>query len=193
VPGGVTWKHIAGNASAKVIITATPEEIDATLADDDGLIYTPDLDFRGDDTLTVETDDLGNTGAPAGMSAVDAVTIHVLSVLEQTEKLSEQINHLLVEGTINSGQAAALTNHLTKLQFKNVDADASKVIAFIDQVGDFVTEGILTPEQGAELTTAADEILSGVLSNSLTPSSEGADSVLADFDSLLRGLLMTQS
>ncbi len=66
---GVT---IVGNASANVRLTGLQSDVNTAL---DGLTYVPA--GAGADTLTVLTDDLGNTGAPGPLTDSDTVTIFI--------------------------------------------------------------------------------------------------------------------
>ncbi len=63
--GGVTSGAISGNGSATVTITGSQAAINATLASNAGLIYLGATNFNGTDSLTVTTNDLGNTVAAA--------------------------------------------------------------------------------------------------------------------------------
>ncbi|EKK02698.1 protein containing Planctomycete extracellular domain protein [Rhodopirellula baltica SH28] len=70
---GVTVTAGADN-SPTVTFTGTQAEINAAL---DGLVYTPNVHYNGTDTLTIVTDDLGNTGAPSNQVDTDAFTITI--------------------------------------------------------------------------------------------------------------------
>src|SRR3712207_1172465 len=72
-----------------ITVTATLAKITETLDANNGLTYTPDADFNGDDTLTVTSEDNGNTGADPGLGGtggaadeqdVDTRTIQVQAV-----------------------------------------------------------------------------------------------------------------
>jgi predicted extracellular nuclease len=82
-------------------------------------------------------------------------------------ELIDDIQEFLDDGVLNGGQANAFTskleNALDKLAKGNTNAAANELGAFINQVEDFVAEGILTPEQGDHLIKAA-TLLVGVLS-----------------------------
>ena len=80
VSGGVTAGQISGNGSSAVTVIAPTAAINATLADASGLIYTPDQNFNGADTLTMKSDDLGNTGAGGSLTDEDQVTVTVTAV-----------------------------------------------------------------------------------------------------------------
>jgi hypothetical protein len=77
VPGGVGALQVAGNGSAAVTITASVAQINATLADADGLVYRGDPGYTGPDTMTVSTDDLGHNGAGGPLSDTDTLAITV--------------------------------------------------------------------------------------------------------------------
>jgi predicted extracellular nuclease len=97
----------------------------------------------------------------------------VISGLELTTEaeiieLINDVQKLFDDGVLNEGQANALTskleNVLDKLARENSNAAANQLGAFINQIEDFVYEGILTTEQGDHLIKAA-TLLIGVLSD----------------------------
>jgi VCBS repeat-containing protein len=74
--GGVINANVAGNNSGQVTISGTPAQINTTLAAIDGLLYTPEADHNGSDTLTVTVDDAGQYGINAQpLSAVATVAL----------------------------------------------------------------------------------------------------------------------
>jgi ethanolamine utilization microcompartment shell protein EutS len=78
--GGLTLGSTAGlssftgNGSSTVVLSGTLAAVNAAL---EGLVYAPDADFFGPDTLTVTTNDLGNTGAPGALEDIDTVSLQV--------------------------------------------------------------------------------------------------------------------
>ena len=74
-------------------------------------------------------------------------------------ELINDVQQLYDDGVLNQGQANALTskleNVLDKLAKGNSNAAANQLGAFINQVEDFVSEGILTAEQGESLIKSA--------------------------------------
>ena len=61
-----------GNDTQSLIITATVDQINATLGTSGGLVYTPNADFNGADTLAVYLNDNGQTGSdPNPVSVTD--------------------------------------------------------------------------------------------------------------------------
>ncbi len=76
VASGVIADQVSGNGTNSAIITAPLANIDATLASPSGLTYRGAPNYNGSDTLTVATDDQGNTGGAAlGDSATIAITV----------------------------------------------------------------------------------------------------------------------
>ena len=69
-----------GNGTASLTYTGTLTDLNAAL---DGLVYTPATDYNGPDTLTVTTDDLGNTGTPGTLTDQDTVATTVNLVNDQ--------------------------------------------------------------------------------------------------------------
>lgn len=79
--------------------------------------------------------------------------------------LIEQIDAFETSGDLTSGQANALRSHLLnvlrQIDAGNYCAALAQLEAFGEQVDDFVTGGVLTPEQGAELTLTSTQIITG--------------------------------
>jgi Ca2+-binding RTX toxin-like protein len=80
VGGGVQAGDVAGNGTATVVITGTQNEINATLAAANGLTYTPTLDYNGNATLTVLTNDGGQNGTGGALSDSDVKQITIAAV-----------------------------------------------------------------------------------------------------------------
>ena len=74
--GAVPLSYSVGDGSndATVTFTGTVSEISTAL---EGLVYTPNNSFNGVDTLTITTNDLGNTGSGGAQQDVDTVNITV--------------------------------------------------------------------------------------------------------------------
>jgi hypothetical protein len=92
-----------------------------------------------------------------------AVFVAKRAAEDQIELLIDDIEMLLDAGVLNAGQGNALTVKLTnviaKLDKGQDNAAANQVAAFINQVEDYVADSILTPEQGAALIAAAEDII----------------------------------
>src|SRR5262249_14678698 len=72
-----TAAQVSNNGSSNVVITAPLAAINATLADASGLQFDPATGFTGDVTLTMATDDQGNTGSGGNLTDTDTRTITV--------------------------------------------------------------------------------------------------------------------
>jgi hypothetical protein len=82
VSGGVTAAQVSNNGTGSVVITAPIAAINATLADANGLTYLGSANFWGSETLTMATDDLGNTGSGGSMTDSDTATITINPVAD---------------------------------------------------------------------------------------------------------------
>jgi hypothetical protein len=80
VAGGLNAGDINGNGSSTVVLTGSIAEINATLANATGLVYQANLDFNGADTLAIDANDLGNTGAGGPRMDQDVVAISITAV-----------------------------------------------------------------------------------------------------------------
>ena len=101
VVGGITGADIVGGAddSDTITIEATLDEINATLSASNGLTYSPDFNFNGDDTLTVTTNDGGANGSDPGLTGdggseedVDTRTISVSAVDDPADAVDDANN-----------------------------------------------------------------------------------------------------
>jgi hypothetical protein len=72
--GGLTFTAGSGSGDASMTFTGTAANINAAL---DGLIYTPTTNFNGSTTITIVTNDQGNTGSGGAKSDTDSVNITV--------------------------------------------------------------------------------------------------------------------
>lgn len=70
----------SGTADASMTFTGTLVAVNNAL---EGLVYQPALNFNGADTLTITTNDQGNTGTGGAQSDTDTVTINVAAVDDQ--------------------------------------------------------------------------------------------------------------
>ena len=77
MPSGVSALDVVGNGTAIVTVTASLDQINATLANATGLLYHPNAGFGGPDTLTVTTDDLGHNGGGGAQTDIDTLAIAV--------------------------------------------------------------------------------------------------------------------
>ena len=68
---------VAGSGTATVTLTGTLAQINATLAAAGNVVYRGAHDFFGTDTLTITTNDGGNSGAGGALTDTDQVTINL--------------------------------------------------------------------------------------------------------------------
>ncbi len=80
VPGGLDADEIDGNGSRQLVLTGPQERLNATLAALGALVYQPDAQFHGDDTLTLTTSDRGYSGSGGERTDTDTVTLRIAAV-----------------------------------------------------------------------------------------------------------------
>jgi Cadherin-like domain len=78
VLGGIDEFDIFDNDTSSVTLSCDPELVNITLAA--GIVYTPNPDYNGSDTLTVVTSDGGNTGTGGVQADTDEIAITVNAV-----------------------------------------------------------------------------------------------------------------
>jgi len=74
---GLTFTSGNGTSNASMTFTGTITDINAALA---ALTYSPATNYNGTDTLTITTNDLGNTGTGGALSDTDTVTINLAPI-----------------------------------------------------------------------------------------------------------------
>lgn len=74
---GLSFSAGDGTADTTMIFTGTLANLNAALAT---ITYMPNANYAGSDTLTITTNDLGNTGAGGALGDTDTVAITVLNV-----------------------------------------------------------------------------------------------------------------
>ncbi|GEO99624.1 hypothetical protein MHA02_20120 [Methylobacterium haplocladii] len=75
--GSTSGVTVAGDGTGSVTLTGTVDAINAAL---DGTTYRPAADYNGADTLTVLTNDNGNTGSGGAQSDTDAIALTIAPV-----------------------------------------------------------------------------------------------------------------
>lgn len=131
--GGAT---ITGNGTDVVILTGTVAQINATLAATDNLTYRADADFNGADTLTMSTNDGGNSGTGGAQSDVDTVAITV-------DAVNDTPAATITPTSYNATEQTALTLKGSGLAISDVDAASGSMTVTLS-----VTEGILNATAG---------------------------------------------
>nr|USU32458.1 tandem-95 repeat protein [Methylobacterium sp. OTU13CASTA1] len=76
-PGATTGVTVTGSGTGAITFTGTAAAINMAL---DGTTYWPVMDFNGAETLTIVTDDNGNTGSGGAQSDTDTLSITVTPV-----------------------------------------------------------------------------------------------------------------
>jgi peptidase M10/serralysin-like protein/cadherin-like protein/Big-like domain-containing protein/hemolysin type calcium-binding protein len=117
VAGGIVAGDITGgaNGSGTITITATQNQINATLAAAGGLTYTPTGNYNGADALTVVTNDQGFNGNDPGLTGTgsseqdsDNKTINITAVNDAptvTNGTSENSTTILEDTPLAAGQS----------------------------------------------------------------------------------------
>ncbi|HYD12677.1 MAG TPA: Ig-like domain-containing protein [Allosphingosinicella sp.] len=77
VGGNAGLTSLTGDGTGTVVIVGSVAEVNNAL---NGLLYTPTAHYNGPDTLTITTNDGGNTGAPGALQDQDTVTINITAI-----------------------------------------------------------------------------------------------------------------
>jgi hypothetical protein len=112
--------NVSGSGTATLHITGTLAAINAALAGGN-VVYTPDTDYFDDDTLTMVTDDGGNSGIGGVLSDTDTVAINLHTHLFGTPGNDSFVLDLLPAGDIRIDALGGFGDTLT-LNFRLVDA-----------------------------------------------------------------------
>jgi hypothetical protein len=158
------------NGSSAMTISGTLSSINAAI---NGLIYTPAANFSGSATLTVTSNDLGNTGSGGALGDTDAVVITVTGV-----------NDLPVN-TVPGPQSGSENTSLVfssaggnAISVSDIDAGSSPI-----QVSLAITDGTLSLAGTSGLTFSSGD---GTADSTMTFSG-----TLADINAALNGLSYT--
>jgi hypothetical protein len=206
VVGGITAGDVTGDTTGNIVVTATLNEINATLAAANGLIYQGAANFNGDDTLTVTTNDNGHTGTdpdlidPVGLTPdtsserdVDTVTITVNPVNDEPTLSATAVNPTFTEGgaaadifttpivanTVDAGQ----TFTSMTLTVTNVTDGTSEILSFDGS-------NVILSNGNSVVGTANNNLTVGVVvaGNVATVSFSGASLSAAALQTLVDGL-----
>ena len=80
VPAGLPSGDIANNSSASVTLTGTVAEINATLADANGVVFQGNPNANGVSTITVTANDGGATGSGGALTDTQVITVDVTPI-----------------------------------------------------------------------------------------------------------------
>ncbi len=79
---GLTFVMGDGSEDTSLVVQGSLMDVNAALA---SFLYTPDRDFQGTDTLQIDADDLGNTGAGGSLVGMNSLMIDVQAVNDAPE------------------------------------------------------------------------------------------------------------
>ena len=115
---------VSGSGTATVTLTGTLAAINTTLAAANNVVYKGALDFFGNDTLTVNTNDNGNSAVPPGgaQADTDLVALHLNTLITGTPG-NDSYNALPGQERIDAG----LGLDTITFNFKLVDASVKYV------------------------------------------------------------------
>jgi VCBS repeat-containing protein len=120
---------ITTNGTASVTLSGTVSAINTLLALANGVTYTPTANFNGSATLTMTTNDGGNTGSGGAKSDVDTVTINVTAVNDAPVAVNDTATIGEAGGTNNGTPGNALTSTTSGVTALNVLANDTDVDA----------------------------------------------------------------
>jgi Ca2+-binding RTX toxin-like protein len=108
VAGGVTAGDITGDGTGTIVITATQNQINATLAAATGLTYAPTGNYNGADTLTVTTSDLNQNGTGGAQQDSDVKAITIAAVNDAPTVIdATQTAATILEDTPGAGETVS--------------------------------------------------------------------------------------
>lgn len=97
------------------------------------------------------------------LAAGETVEVTFISDITIIEDLLTDVEGLLLDGVLNSGQANALTvklqNAKNRFDEGKITAALNLLNAFINQVSDFIQNGLLSPAQGQSLIDQANDLI----------------------------------
>jgi VCBS repeat-containing protein len=146
--GTTTGLTVTGIGSGAVPLAGSIADLNTALA---GLVYRGGLNYSGSDTLSISVSD-------GSLSTKGSVAITVVSAHDQAVALQAKVK-ALYPSVLNGGQANAL---LVKLTLNGTAGDIDKVQGFLDQVRDFVRDGILSQDQANALLGPGNTLLLSV-------------------------------
>ena len=136
---GLTFTTGTGINDGTMVFTGTLTDINAAL---NGMTYNPTANFNGSSTLSITTNDQGNTGSGGPLSDTKAVIINVSAVND---------------APVNTVPTTQTTNEDTALTFSSANSNAITVSdvdvgAGSEQITLTITNGTLSLSQTAGLT-----------------------------------------
>ena len=93
---------VSGSGSATVVLTGTLAQVNTTLGSAGNVVYLSSAGFTGADTLTMTTDDGGNTGAGGPLTDTDTVSITVTAAAVDLSAIAAGIGGFVINGQSSS-------------------------------------------------------------------------------------------
>jgi hypothetical protein len=91
------------------------------------------------------------------------VSFDVLTAVEGISYLGDLVDSYRADGLLNNGQANALKNKLDNLngslESGNLNAALGQIGGIVDQLQDFIDDGVLSPENGSKLLHFAQRLM----------------------------------
>ncbi|WP_325892581.1 retention module-containing protein [Grimontia sp. NTOU-MAR1] len=183
LPSGVT---VSGQGSNNMTLEGPLGAINEALSH--GVTYLGDINFSGEDTLTVTVNDNGNTGGGGAKTDTESVSINVLPKPDIPTLTLNTPQTAAVAGSVSSlipllGLAAALTDpsETLSIEIRNVPAGLTFVDADGTVVGTGPSGGVLTltPAELGQLYVSGSSVLSStveVVAISTTSAGDSAES-----------------
>jgi Ca2+-binding RTX toxin-like protein len=167
--------QITNNNSSSVTITSLDWAINLTFADINGIVYTPTLGYSGNDTLTITTNDGGNSGTdpggdPAGEEDVDVIPITVIAaddapvVIPGAGAIGNEDDLLTLAGiSVNDANVDPVTGKITvHLSVAHgtlfLRTDVAGGISTANILADGMVNGGLASGNGITVTATPDQI-----------------------------------
>jgi len=167
---GTTGGNVVGEGTATVTVTGTVAQVNAALT---GLVYSPNGNFNGGDTLTISTDDTGNTGGTAGnpgannpLTDVDAVSITVNAI-------NDAPVNIIPAGPVTVFNTDTLTFPNRMIQTSDVEATTVEVTLSVSQ-------GTLSLSTTNGLTVTGNNTSTVNISGSLINTNNALDALVYD-------------
>ncbi len=199
VSGGLGDTDIVGNGTSRVTLTGSMSRINATLANQgSGIQYQGDTDFSGNDTLTMTTSDLNQSGSAADDAKSDQDTIAItvtpvtdtpgLTVSPASGIEDTAIKLAITPSVTDTDNSGGQNERITQVVITEIPAGA----AFANDNGDTLipigNSLTLTPSQLSGLTLTPPPDFNGAFDLTVTATArDGA----ADPSSLSRTLTVT--
>lgn len=114
MPSGATNGEISGSGTKNLVITASQSKINTTLT---SLVFTPDANYNGPDTINLLVDDLGNSGFGGPLTSSDSISITVNSVNDGPS--------LTIPGPQTTNERTDL--NILGLQISDVDSNSNNI------------------------------------------------------------------